>query len=122
MRSKGLIALVVAMTVVLIPGAEAHSRLVNSSPSKGSTVSTSPQSVWIEFNENLLQLDETKINTLTVLTSKGVRVDNSKFVVAGMRVTTKIKGVLKKGKYQVKYRVVSEDGHPVQGSYFFSVK
>ena len=122
MRSKALIALVVAMTVVLIPGAEAHSLLLNSSPSKGSTVSTSPKSVWIEFNENLLQLDEKKINTLTVLDSKSARVDNSKFVITGMRITTKIKSVLKKGKYQVKYRVVSEDGHPVQGSFFFFVK
>jgi methionine-rich copper-binding protein CopC len=122
MRSRSLIALVVAMTVVLIPGAEAHSRLVNSSPSKGSTVSTSPQSVWIEFNENLLQLDEKKINALTVTDSKGRRVDILKTMIAGARITTKIKGVLKKGKYQVKYRVVSEDGHPVQGSYFFSVK
>jgi methionine-rich copper-binding protein CopC len=48
--------------------------------------------------------------------------ENSLTVISGTRATAKIKQTLATGKYTVKYRVVSEDGHVVNGSYFFSVK
>lgn len=122
MKIKFTLALISMLSFYLAPAATAHAQVAQTSPVRGSAVSTPPSLVWIEFDGNLLQLDEKKINALTVTDSKGRKVDILKTMIAGARITTKIKGVLKKGKYQVKYRVVSEDGHPVQGSYFFSVK
>lgn len=122
MRIKFVFALVSVLSLAITPVANAHAQVVQTNPVKGSAVLVSPSLVWIEYDGNLLELDEKKINSLTVTDSKGKRVDNSKTISAGARVSTKIKGVLEIGKYQVKYRVVSEDGHPVQGSYFFSVK
>jgi methionine-rich copper-binding protein CopC len=48
--------------------------------------------------------------------------DNSRTITKGTKATVKLKGILAAGKYVVKYRAVSEDGHEVKGSYYFSVK
>ena len=89
---------------------------------KSAILTQSPKSVWIEFGETLLTLDKEKINALKVTDSRGKRVDKSPTNVSGVRATTKIVGTLEKGTYLVTYRVVSEDGHPVKGSYSFSVR
>lgn len=103
-------------------GARAHAEITKTSPTKNAILTQPPKSVWIEFGESLLTLDTKVVNTLTVTNSKGKRVDKSPTIISGARATTKILGALKKGKYLVTYRVVSEDGHPVKGSYYFSVK
>jgi methionine-rich copper-binding protein CopC len=103
-------------------GANAHAKIAKTYPVKNAILAQPPKSVWIEFGESLLTLDTKVVNTLTVTNSKGKRVDKSPTIISGARATTKILGVLKKGKYLVTYRVVSEDGHPVKGSYYFSVK
>ena len=115
-------ALILTHGVFLISGASAHAEIVKTNPTKNSILAQSPKSVWIEFGESLLTLDTKVVNTLTVTNSQGKRVDKSPTIISGARATTKILGVLKKGKYLVTYRVVSEDGHPVKGSYYFSVK
>ena len=115
-------ALILSHGVFLIPGASAHAEIAKTNPTKNSILSQSPKSVWIEFGESLLTLDTKVVNTLTVTNSQGKRVDKSPTIISGARATTKILGALKKGKYLVTYRVVSEDGHPVKGSYYFSVK
>lgn len=115
-------ALILSHGVFLIPGASAHAEIAKTNPTKNAILTQPPKSVWIEFGESLLTLDTKVVNTLTVTNSKGKRVDKSPTIVSGARATTKILGALKKGKYLVTYRVVSEDGHPVKGSYYFSVK
>lgn len=103
-------------------GANAHAEIAKTSPTKNAILSQPPKSVWIEFGEALLTLDAKKINSLKVTDSKGVRVDKSPTIVRGARLTTKINGALKQGRYLVTYRAVSKDGHSVKGSYSFSVK
>jgi len=103
-------------------GANAHAKIAKTYPVKNAILAQSPKSVWIEFGESLLTLDTKVVNTLTVTNSQGKRVDKSPTIISGVRATTKISGALKKGKYLVTYRVVSEDGHPVKASYYFSVK
>ena len=115
-------ALILSHGVFLIPGASAHAEIAKTNPTKNAILTQPPKSVWIEFGESLLTLDTKVVNTLTVTNSKGKRVDKSPTIISGARATTKILGALKKGKYLVTYRVVSEDGHPVKGSYYFSVK
>jgi copper transport protein len=115
-------ALILSHGVFLIPGASAHAEIAKTNPTKNAILTQPPKSVWIEFGESLLTLDTKVVNTLTVTNAQGKRVDKSPTIVSGARATTKILGALKKGKYFVTYRVVSEDGHPVKGSYYFSVK
>jgi methionine-rich copper-binding protein CopC len=115
-------ALILSHGVFLIPGASAHAEIAKTNPTKNAILTQPPKSVWIEFGESLLTLDTKVVNTLTVTNAQGKRVDKSPTIISGARATTKILGALKKGKYLVTYRVVSEDGHPVKASYYFSVK
>ena len=123
LMKKFLVAgLILTHGVFFSSGACAHAEIARTNPVKSAILTQSPKSVWIEFGETLLTLDNEKINALKVTDSRGKRVDKSPTIVSGVRATTKIVGTLKKGTYLVTYRVVSEDGHPVKGSYSFSVK
>ena len=122
MKKLTLLMLVVVSSIAFTQSAFAHAEIAKTSPVKNAILTQPPKSVWIEFGESLLTLDAKVVNTLTVSNSKGKRVDKPPTIVSGARATTKILGVLKKGKYLVTYRVVSEDGHPVKASYYFSVK
>lgn len=122
MKKLTLLMLVVVSSIAFTQSAFAHAEISKTSPVKNAILTQPPKSVWIEFGESLLTLDTKVVNTLSVTNSKGKRVDKSPTIISGARATTQILGALKKGKYLVTYRVVSEDGHPVKGSYYFSVK
>lgn len=122
MKRLILFLLISVFPFTFTQSAFAHAEIAKTSPIKNAILSQPPKSVWIEFGESLLTLDTKVVNTLTVTNSQGKRVDKSPTNVSGVRATTKIVGTLKKGTYLVTYRVVSEDGHPVKGSYSFSVK
>ena len=102
--------------------ANAHAQLTSSNPKKNQIVKVLPSLVWIEFDGDLLSLDEKQIHKITVTNSKKVRVSIGGPVVGGARISTKLKAGLPAGKYIVSYRVVSEDGHPVEGSFSFTYK
>ena len=105
-----------------IQNANAHAQVTSSVPAKNQTVSVLPSLVWIEFDGDLLSFGDKQIDRLTVTNAKKVRVDIGGPIVGGARISTKLKAGLPSGKYLVSYRVVSEDGHPVSGSYSFTYK
>ncbi len=121
-RNLFVIHLAIALSVLTSSNAFAHAQVEATSPLKGAVLTTSPQLVWVQFGEKLLVLDKNHINSVTVTNATGKRMDNSSTLISGTKATTKLKGILAAGKYVVKYRVVSEDGHVVSGSYNFSVK
>ena len=61
-------------------------------------------------------------NKITVTDSKKVNWQKSKLEVKGGKIRAYLKTGLTPGKYTVTYRVVSEDGHPIRGSYSFIYK
>ena len=105
-----------------IQNANAHAQLTSSVPRKNQTIKVLPGLVWLEFDGNLLSFGDKQINRLTVTNAKKVRVDVGGSIVGGARISTKLKTGLPHGKYLVSYRIVSEDGHPVAGSYSFTYK
>ena len=102
--------------------ANAHAQLTSSNPKKNEVIKTLPSLVWLEFDGDLLSFGDKQINKLTVTNSKKKRVDIGGPIVGGARISTKLKASLPAGKYLVTYRIVSEDGHPVQGTYSFIYK
>lgn len=102
--------------------ANAHAQLSSSFPTKNQTVKVVPSLVWLEFDGDLLSFGEKQIHRLTVTNAKKVRVDIGGPIVGGARISTILKAGLPSGKYLVSYRIVSEDGHPVAGSYSFTYK
>jgi len=122
MRKLIFAALSVALILSHTESANAHAQLTSSVPRKNQTVKMLPNLVWLEFDGDLITLDGKAVNELTVTNSKKVRVDIGGSIVGGARISTKLKPGLPSGKYMVSYRIVSEDGHPVDGSFSFTYK
>jgi len=107
---------------LVVPGAQAHSQLVSSFPKENSQLTKAPQYVDLTFNEDLLLIANKVTNKITVTDSKKVNWQKSKLEVKGGKIRAYLKTSLTPGKYTVTYRVVSEDGHPIRGSYSFTYK
>lgn len=121
---KKLTTIVISVLLIFagMKSAEAHAQLSSSNPSKNQIVRTLPSLVWLEFDGDLLSFGDKQIHKITVTNLRKKRVDIGGPIVGGARISTKLKAGLPAGKYFVSYRVVSEDGHPVEGSYTFSYK
>jgi methionine-rich copper-binding protein CopC len=119
---KKLISVTVSLLLTLTgtQAAHAHAQVTSSVPAKNQIVRVLPSLVWLEFDGDLLSFGDTQIHKITVTNSKKIRIDIGGPIVGGARISTKLKASLPAGKYLVSYRIVSEDGHPVEGSYSFT--
>ncbi|PYC66832.1 copper resistance protein CopC [Micromonospora arborensis] len=112
-----VLAALVALFVVPAGPAWAHNSLRSASPAKDATLPSAPSELTLEF---LQRLDPT-FTTIVLTDAAKRKVPTGDPVVAGARSTVKVSVTLPNGTYTVAYRVVSVDGHPVQGSYPFTV-
>lgn len=109
-----------AALTVLAPGAPAwaHNALAEATPAKNAVVKKSPATVKLRFLEKL----SPDYTTITVSDADKKPVTASEPKVDGATASVTLTKPLANGKYTVAYRVVSHDGHTVQGSYDFTVK
>ena len=115
-RRAGLAALLVAGVVAAPSPASAHSRLTSTSPAAGSTVRTAPRSVSLTFNERLLG----RYSNITVTGPRGATYSVGRPRQVDTTTTQDVQP-LGSGQYTVAWRVVSADGHPIGGSFRFTV-
>ncbi|WP_076260534.1 copper resistance CopC family protein [Intrasporangium flavum] len=114
-----LLALGLAAGVVLgIVGAptvaSAHDVLERSNPSDGAAVNTLPDAVELSFAEAPLA-----VGTQIVVTGPTGNVAEGSPTIEGSIVRQKLAATAPGGDYTVTYRVTSDDGHPVTGSFSF---
>ena len=102
------------------PLASAHGDIVSTFPEQYSNATPIPTQVWIQFDGNLQTLDGQAINTIDVIDSTGLTVSYGDPIIEGGKISTKVSGQSAAGVFTVNYRIVSEDGHPVEGSYTFN--
>ena len=118
---KFLVSLVVAaLSFFSAPLALAHGEITSTFPEQYSNASPIPTQVWIQFDGDLQTLDGQTINTIEVVDSTGLTVSYGDPVIEGGKISTKLSGQSAAGVFTVNYRIVSEDGHPVEGSYTFN--
>jgi methionine-rich copper-binding protein CopC len=120
MRKFLVTLLLVGLTVFTAPFASAHVEIVASYPEQYTNVSPIPTSVWIEFSGELQNLDGAIVNTLEVTDSTGLVVSYEDAMIEAGRITTKVSGQSAAGVFIVKYRVVGQDGHVIEGDYTFN--
>jgi methionine-rich copper-binding protein CopC len=115
---KLLVALAV-LAAVLLPGtpALAHNALVSAKPAKNATVAKAPAEVTLGFLQKL----NPKFTTIVVSDAEKQKIPAADPAIKGPKVTLKLDEPLPNGAYTVAYRVVSTDGHTVEGSYKFTV-
>ncbi len=102
------------------PAASAHVEVVSSFPEQFTNVNPIPTQVWIQFSGNLQSLDGEAVNSLEVIDSTGLAVNYEDVVIEGGIITTKVSGQSAAGVFTVKYRVVGDDGHVIEGEYTFN--
>lgn len=110
------LAVLVALLVAAGP-AWAHNSLRAATPVQQSTLTSAPTEIVLEF---MSRLDPT-FTTIVLTDAAKRKVGTGEPVVAGAKGTVQVTDTLPNGTYTVAYRVVSADGHPVQGSYPFTV-
>ncbi len=112
----GALALVVLPLSLAAP-ASAHDELLSTLPADGASVAEAPTEVSLTFGE-----EAQKLGTAVVVTdAAGVRLGDGRVVVDGPLVTQAITPPTVAGEVRVSYRVVSADGHPVTGTFSFTV-
>jgi copper resistance protein C len=112
-------AVIAAAAAVVSTGspALAHNSLTKAVPAKNATVKEAPAKVELSF---LQKVDATQL-TIEVLDAQEQKVPSDAPEADGKKGVLALTGDLANGTYTVKYSVVSEDGHPVKGSYKFTV-
>ena len=116
---KRLLALTFLLVMYALP-AGAHSALVSSVPAADATVVDFPMEVVLNFNEELMIVGDANPNRVEVFDEQGALISGES-LVNGASVTAPV-GINGNGTYSVKYRVVSKDGHVVEGNYSFNVE
>jgi copper resistance protein C len=115
-----LLAATVAACVALLLGAApafAHTRLESSDPGDKSSVDTAPASVSLTFNEAI----SAEFATLSVVGPDGTNYQSGPVSAANGQVSTAVSPLGPAGVYEIGYRVVSDDGHPVSGKVAFTL-
>ena len=111
-----------ALIIVFIPAnfASAHTKLISASLAIEAEVESWPDQLTLEFEEVLINLDGEKTNFVVVNNAVGDQVSESDEVVSGNSISVTLSPNEVKGPVLVYYRVVSADGHPVEGEYKFT--
>ncbi|MHA6619195.1 copper resistance CopC family protein [Pseudonocardia sp. DLS-67] len=95
----------------------AHARLESSDPTDGASLDAAPQRVTLTFNEAMTP----GFNTLTVVGPDQGHYETGDVAVDGSSVSIEVQPLGPAGQYEVGYRVVSADGHPISGSVGFTL-
>jgi len=117
------IAVIAALGLVGIPTpAAAHDQLVNSTPAPGARLDTPPEEITLTFSADLLVLDDV-VSGVAVLVVDGDDRDwaAEDVEVFGDSVTVGVDPAMPVAGYQVRWQVVSQDGHPITGIIPFTI-
>ena len=96
--------------------ASAHADVVSTTPVDGAVLDSAPQSLTLSFNSTLLD----GMVEVAVSNSDGELVSGIVAESVGTDAIVQWPADLPGDTYQVSYRIVSQDGHPVTGSLRFS--
>jgi methionine-rich copper-binding protein CopC len=113
-------ALAIGASSALSSPAFAHAEYANSNPAKGAKLTKQPSHVTVVFDDKLVNLANSNLIVVTNAAKQHVEVGKTK--LNGGTVSVALKPGLPNGKYTVTYKVLSDDGHPVTGSYTFFLK
>jgi methionine-rich copper-binding protein CopC len=123
--TRTLVALALGFGLNLAPAsaALAHSDLQSTSPLAGETVEAGRIDVTLKFKEEILTGEGSGAVISVTGPFEGESVEHSDGCVDAIRGSLVVEGVSldEAGTYEVNWRVVSADGHPIEGIYDFTV-
>lgn len=102
-------SLAALLVMAPIAGAHAHTALQDSSPASGSVLTEAPPALALTF------VEPTRLTSLVLVTSAGEK--RLTFTPSGSaRSFTSARPPLLRGRNEIRWRALSQDGHVVEGS------
>ncbi|WP_018333081.1 copper resistance CopC family protein [Actinomycetospora chiangmaiensis] len=118
LRPALVAALIGLLALVGAGPALAHAVLESSDPADGSSVATAPSRITLTFDE----APTPDTATITVVGPDGTtHYESGAPTSDGAKVSVGVAPLGAAGKYEIGYRVVSDDGHPVSGALSFTL-
>lgn len=105
------------ITLGSAPAASAHDQLISSTPAPGERLKRAPGSIVLNFRAPMMGLGY----EIRVVDSSARNWVQNESALTGAALTQPLPPDLPEGEYQVRWRAVSGDGHPISGSYEFLV-
>ncbi|WP_337004802.1 MULTISPECIES: copper resistance CopC family protein [unclassified Microbacterium] len=116
------LAVAAVVTFTIATPASAHDQLVSSSPAADEQLASPPESITMTFSGDLLVLDDSLTGAVVlVVDASGRDWVSGDVTVVGRTVTAPLAPGMPTAGYQVRWQVVSEDGHPIAGVVPFTV-
>ncbi|MFP5111020.1 copper resistance CopC/CopD family protein [Bacillaceae bacterium C204] len=113
--------MILSLFLFLCPSiSSAHAYIKKSTPLENETVKKAPSEVTIKFDESI----QPAFHSIQVFDSNGSRVDQKNGRIDPKQpsiLKSEIKKNLPNGSYRIKWKVVSSDGHPVEGVIPFQI-
>lgn len=106
------------LCAVNVQPASAHTETETTSPASGETVSGGEQLISISFTEAILDLADS--SEIVVVDAEGNVAQSDCSGIENKMIYTN-SFLASKGEYQVTWRTVAEDGHPITGKFSFQV-
>lgn len=116
-RSVLLGLLVLVGGLGLGTAAQAHDMLVGSEPAEGAALEAPPESIVLSFNNAPLEVG----SVVTVVDAQGTTLAEGAGTIEGTDVVLPLDAPLPGGELEVRWRVASSDGHPIEGVIPFTV-
>lgn len=105
-----LLLLTLGLTLGAAAPATAHAGLTSSNPEEGATLDALPDEVVLEFTEEI-----SAPAYVVVTDSNGGALQSGETMIDGATVRQRLDPAVRSGLHTIAYRVISTDGHPVQG-------
>ena len=120
-RPAALAALFAALLAALLAlgaPAQAHDTLLESDPADGATLETSPEAITLTFSADILDVSP----LVRITDENGEQLAEITPSIDGPVATATLEEPLPAGTNTVQWRVVSSDGHPIEGTQTFTVE
>ncbi len=120
-RPAGALAITLLITLLITVlgagNASAHDSLIGVDPADGATIATGPATITLTFSDLVQNLQP----LVTVVGPDGGHWEGSPVAASDNTVTAPVNPLGPAGVYTVAFRVISADGHPVEGSTTFTL-
>ena len=114
MKIKWFVLFVLVLFVVQPFSVSAHTSLTNSNPEEGAVLKENVERIRLTFDAPI-----EKTSTLELKTAEGGTVPLQKPLIIGNELSAVLKQELGQGTYLITWKLISEDGHPVEGTIRF---
>ncbi|GAB2979976.1 copper resistance protein CopC [Amycolatopsis acidiphila] len=117
-KALAVLALTVAAMIGTATPALAHNVLISTDPGKGASLETGPAKITLTFDAPVQGGD---INQISVVGPDKSQWAEGAVEINSNVITAAVRPLGPAGTYTVGYRILSADGHPVEGEYTFTL-